>query len=358
MNRCFLFAFSLLVFLTGCSNQRIIDQIQIIQSISYDRVEDKIKGTVIYGTFEEKGKTKLLILETESDAYDDILPRLNAKSAFPIEKGQLRLILFGKEFAKQGVDTVIHGFSLDPDVGSRLQLGITEHQAGNMLASSKNVNLPFHLADKINQNIQKGNLPKMNLHLFLANFYGEGRDPYLPYFIHEKGEVKINGLALFKKGKYINNIDLRQSFILKMLVDGSKDGQYKIKIKENKKEGFILLRNLDAKAKYTINQIDPIPLISIDLTINAQLRHVPLEVDLTENNNILKLEKQMDEHFNKEVQKLISVFQEYEVDPLGLGDRVRAKSRNWDYGRFRELYPQLKTTVNTKVKIIQTGVGE
>ncbi|MBK5502749.1 MULTISPECIES: Ger(x)C family spore germination C-terminal domain-containing protein [unclassified Peribacillus] len=54
----------------------------------------------------------------------------------------------------------------------------------------------------------------------------------------------------------------------------------------------------------------------------------------------------------------MKLFQEYQVDPIGFGDMVRAKSRKWNYSRFQDMYPHLKTTVNTKVNIIQTGVGE
>jgi spore germination protein len=356
MKPFFLFIICFFVFITGCTSQRIIDKIQIVESISYDRHEDKFKGTAIYPTYEEKGKVVLNILKTESESYADILPRLNSKSTYPIEIGQLRMVLFGNEFAKQGIETFIKNLERDPNTGSRMQLGVAEDKAESILETSKKLTVPFHLSDKIDQNIKNGNLPKMNLHILLEHIYGEGRDPYLPYFIQEEGEVKIDGLALFKKGKYIDYINLRQAFIVKILMDGTQNGQYQIKIKENQNEGFILLKNLEAKAKYTINQIDRIPNISIDLIINAQIKAAPPWVNLTGDKNILKMENIVDEHFKKEVYDLISLLQELKVDPLGLGDRVRAKSRNWDYEHFQDIYPQLKITVNTKVKIIQTGI--
>jgi len=283
---------------------------------------------------------------------------MNTKSAHPIELGQLRLVVFGKKFAEQGISPVIESLKRDPVVGSRMQLGIADNTAENLLISGKNTNLPFHLSDKISQNIQNGNLPKMNLHLFLENFYNKGRDPYLPYLTIEEGRAHINGLALFKNGKYINHINLNQSFIVKMLIDGAKNGSYHININENKNDGFISLKNLDAKAHYTISQIDQVPNISIDLTMNTQIKDVPPWLNVTANKDILKMENLMNKHFNEEVHQLISLFQEYQVDPIGIGDMVRAKSRKWDYSRFQDMYPHLKTTVNTKVNIIQTGVGE
>ncbi|MGF2614574.1 Ger(x)C family spore germination protein [Rossellomorea vietnamensis] len=358
MQRIFLFMVSITVFLAGCTNQRIIDRVQIIQVLGYDIHDDKVKGTVIYPTYEEPGKTALHTLDAEADTFDYILEKLNTKSPHPIDAGQLRTVLFSKDFAEQGLEPVIEFMSKDPIVGSRMQLGITEPMAENIIQLSVNQKVPSHLYDKINQNIKHGNLPKTNLHVYLTDFYIEGKDPFLPYFIVEDGDVKIDGLAIFKKSKYINHINLEQSYLLKMLRDGTKNGQYEAKIKVDDSEGFIFLRRLDSNVEYTINQIEKNPNITIDLTLKTQIKRVPEWLNLTKNKDIEKTEKILEKHFNKEIQQLISLFQEYEADPIGIGDMIRASSRKWDYERYLSIYPDLKTTVNTHVKIIQTGAAE
>ncbi|MBR8645680.1 hypothetical protein KEH51_21720 [[Brevibacterium] frigoritolerans] len=52
------------------------------------------------------------IYKTVSDSNEDIIPRMNAKSAYPIETGKLDFILFGKEYARQGIEDVITNFAL------------------------------------------------------------------------------------------------------------------------------------------------------------------------------------------------------------------------------------------------------
>ncbi|NHN34947.1 Ger(x)C family spore germination protein [Paenibacillus agricola] len=354
-----LFAFSLIVFLTGCTlHTKIIDKIQIIQDLALDLQEGKIKGTVIYPRFEEKGKVKLNIYRTESDSYHDIFPRLSTKSPYPIETGKLSLVLFGKELANQGINEYIENLSREPHTASRIQLGIAMDKAGALLELSKNVNVPFHLSNKIEHNIEVGNLPRMNLHLFLERFYSLGRDPFLPYFITEEDEVKIDGLALLKEGKYVTNINMRDSLLLKMLLEGNQNGNYKIKINENNLEGFILLKNLDSKTKYTVNKIAPIPDISIDVTLKCQIQEAMPELDFTNIQGVLKAEKIINEHITQAMENLISLLKKNKVDPLRLGDRVRAKSRNWDNDQFQKVYPDLKTTVHINVDILQTGIIE
>ncbi|PLS18731.1 hypothetical protein CVD28_06340 [Bacillus sp. M6-12] len=359
MKLCFLLTFSLTFFLSGCGiHERIIDEVQIIEALGYDREEGKVKGIAIYPTFAEKGKVKLNTYKTVSDSYEDILPRMNAKSAYPIETGKLDFVLFGKEYATQGIEDVITNLARNPNTGSRMLLGIAKNTAEEILQSSNHVNLSFHLSKKINQNIENGNLPKMNLHLFLNNFHQEGRDQILPYFILEEDQIKIDGLALLKNGKYINHINLRKSFILKTLIEGFQNGQYKTKITHNKKEGFILLKNLDAKTTYTVENSDGIPSIFIDLTIHAEIEKASSWFDLEQDKDIVKLKGILNEHFKKEVQSLISLAQGYNVDPIGLGEKVRASSRNWDYQRFMDIYPEVKTTVNTNIYILNTGIEE
>ncbi|WP_440969600.1 Ger(x)C family spore germination protein [Peribacillus frigoritolerans] len=359
MKLCFLLTFSLTFFLSGCGiHERIIDEVQIIEALGYDREEDKVKGIALYPTFAEKDNIKLKIYKTVSDSYEDILPRMNAKSAYPIETGKLDFLLFGKEYATQGIEDVVTNFARNPNTASRMQLGIAENTAEDILQSSKHVNLSFHLSEKINQNIKSGNLPKMNLHMFLQNFHQEGRDQILPYFILEENQIKIDGLALLKNGKYINHINLRQSLILKTLIDGSQNGQYKTKITQNKKEGFILLKNMDAKTTYTVEKSEGIPSIFIDLTIHAEIEKASSWFDLKKDKDIVKLERILNEHFKVEVQRLISLAQGYNVDPIGLGEKVRAKSRNWDYQRFMDIYPEVKTTVHTNIDILNTGIEE
>lgn len=359
MKLCFLLTFSLTFFLSGCGiHERIIDEVQIIEALGYDREEGKVKGIAIYPIFAEQGNVKLKIYKTVSDSYEDILPRMNAKSAHPIETGKLDFVLFGKEYATQGIEDVVTNFARTPNTGSRMQLGIAENTAEDILQSSEHVNLSFHLSEKVNQNIESGNLPKMNLHMFLNNFYQEGRDPILPYLILEEDQIKIDGLALLKKGKYIDHINLRKSFILKTLIDGSQNGQYNTKITQNNKEGFILLKNLGAKTTYTVEKSEGIPSIFIDLTIHAEIEKAPSWFDLKKDKDIVKLKRILNEHFKEEVQSLISLAQGYNVDPIGLGEKVRATSRNWDYQRFMDIYPEVKTTVHTNIYILNTGIEE
>lgn len=359
MKKYFLGVFCINLFLVGCVNQRIIDHVQIIQVLGYDLKEDKVKGTVVYPTFEEQGKNIFHTLSTESETVDKVLINLNSKSSYPIDIGQLRTILFSKDLVEeQELDEFIEYLSRDPIIGSRLQIGITEGEVEEVIKSSMSEKVSAHFYDKINQNIKYAGLPKMNLHIFLNNFYSEGKDPYLPYFILEDGRAKIDGIALFKNGKYLNHINLEQSYLLSLLDAPLKHGSYETKVEDDNREGRIFLRSLDSKAKYKIKKNQKNPEINIKLFMKIQVKKGPKWIDLSKETDVQKTKKILESHFNKQIEQLISTFQEDEVDPVGIGERIKAKSRNWDYKHYLSFYPQMNISVDTNVDIIQTGLEE
>jgi spore germination protein len=55
---------------------------------------------------------------------------------------------------------------------------------------------------------------------------------------------------------------------------------------------------------------------------------------------------------------MIQQFQEKGIDPLGIGEEVRTRTRKWDQKKWKELYPDIKITVQAKVKIMESGVIE
>lgn len=93
----------------------------------------------------------------------------------------------------------------------------------------------------------------MNLHVILNHFYTEeGMAIYLISSL-KKGKLKINGLALLRHGQYVHKINMRQAFILKMLLQQhSGNGNYKANVKVNNQKNGLLLRNLASKTTYTV----------------------------------------------------------------------------------------------------------
>ncbi|MBM7563985.1 Ger(x)C family spore germination protein [Paenibacillus sacheonensis] len=358
--------------LSACTDQKIVNQICLVHAISFDTVAKGKKTAVLISHFKEQGKTDLEVLHTESKSYLS-LPRLNTQTNDPLERGQMRMVLFGKTSAEKGIGTVIHHLLRDPKFSSRLQLGVVERDASELLEITTKTQEPFFLSDMIEQNMRNGNLPLMNLHVSLFNYYGEGRDMFLPYFKIGRegaagsgghGEVKIDGLALFRSDRMITEISLKDAFLLKMLIQNSKNGSYTVPLAgkasnntNNQGEDFILLRSMHSKANYMVNNVHLIPSISIRLKLVTELQNVPDWVDVRSEEQLTRLEKTMGSYLKKEIEKFLSRLKENKVDPVGLGDLIRSRSKNWNAQDFEKIYQEIKTTVSVQVKIANTGSG-
>ncbi|ANB60944.1 Ger(x)C family spore germination protein [Anoxybacteroides amylolyticum] len=359
MKRTVCFVFLLTILLAGCKSSRIVDQVQIIHAMGYDWKNGKYIGTAIYPTFKQGPMTKPDILTTESSTTYDLIPRLSSKSALPIEEGQMRLVLFGESFAKKGITEIVHSLARNNKVGSHLQLAVAKGDAEELLRITAKTTLSdtLYLSNLVEQNIREMNLPNTNLHIFLYNYFGKGRDPFLPYFEKKGDFVKLEGLALFKDGHYVGRIDLRQSFLVKLLLDETKNGVYQIPISQNEKKGRVLLENLFATSQYSLKKGKQ-PIIDIYIRIRASVRDYPTWLDLAEAKNFHNVEKQMEKHLSQDIKRLISSFQKKEIDPLGIGDFVRSHTRHWDEKKFNKQYPALHIRPHVKVNIAETGIGQ
>lgn len=345
--------------LSACADQKIVNEICLVHTISYDTAGNGMKIAGVISHFKEQGTTELQVLHTEPSAKNGNLLRLNTQTNDPIEKGQLSMVLFGNTFAEKGVGNEVHNLLHDPKISSRLQLGVADREASELLENIQKTHEPFFLSDMIEQNIKNDNLPLMNLHVSLFNYYGEGRDMFLPYFKIVHGEVKIDGLALFRRDQKITEISMKDAFLLKMLVQNSKNGNYvvPVTVKAANKQGkdMILIRSMHSKANYVVHKVNPIPSISIRLKLVAQLQNAPDWVDLRSEEQLAQLEKTMGSYFEDEIENFLSLLKENKVDPVGLGDLVRSRSKVWNARDFEKIYQVINTTVNVQVKIDNAG---
>lgn len=345
--------------ITACGNPKIVNNIKLVQTVGYDAVENGVRTAALIANYEE-GKSKLEFFVTESNTIYDSSPRLRTKLDFPNEYGQMRMALFGETYARRGIKIATESLIRHPVISSRMHLGVADRDALEILNVTENKRDPYFLFDMIENSIRNGNLPMTNLHVTLFNYYGEGRDVFLPYFTVERGEIKIDGLALFKGDQFQTQISIRDTFLLKMLLGNSKSGSIMVPVRgPNQERGdYFLMNSIGSKSRLKVISVGPPASVSIQLKVDASVRDVPEWVDLTSEDQLASLEKMMEDYFENEIQKFVSLCKTNKVDPLGFGDLIRSRSYQWDARDFEDHYEALKTTVSVKVTIVQTGIGQ
>ncbi|MED0982738.1 Ger(x)C family spore germination protein [Bacillus paramycoides] len=359
--KIFLLCFTIIIFIfqSGCTQPNIVDTQRIIHVGGFDITKDKqFRGTILYPDYTKGVQSKPQTQSTTADTIETISSRLNAKSPHTVAVGQMRVVLFGKSFGERGISDVINNLQRDPNIGRDVQLALVDGSTEELLKHVK-ANGSLYLSDLLEQNIENETIPRTALNIFLYNFYSSGYDSFLPYIqVDEDQSASIKGLAFLKKDKVAMYTDKEGSFLLKLLINPTKNGRYEVPIRQGKQKGLIATQNLSGDSVCDVTQDGDIPKVHIRLKLNGLIKNAPDWLDLSKNENITYVKKHVEKTLEKHLNELIKQFQEKEIDPIGLREEIRSHSRKWSMKQIQEMYPSLDVAVNVQINVVQSGIGE
>ncbi len=338
--------------LTGCVRTKILDDLHLDSAIGYDYVDKElIEATVVVPIYNPDTSISSETFTETSSLSKEILVKIDSKSPKTVETGKLELILFSSELAGQGIFELVDNFQRDPNVSTNLSLAVVDGEVKEMLTTPfKNEDTGRYVSEIIEQNVNLGLLPKKNLHQFMFDYYATGKDPYLPLLKLENDQVEVSGIALFDKDKLVDQIDFSELFVFTVLAETSKNGSYKVR-------NDTYVRNLGSKRKFLVSNNKTNPEITINIQLEGIIRQHSGE-KIPHKKLYEKIEKQMEQDIKEQAEILIKKFQALKVDPLGLGEQVRSRTRNWDEKKWNDMYPTINVKVKMDVKITESGVVE
>ncbi|PWW32567.1 spore germination protein [Cytobacillus oceanisediminis] len=346
------------VFLTGCMNidQHILDDVQLVTGAAYKYVDDDtIELTAVFPNYQPDGSVKNETLTTTAILNKENRDKQSLQSDKPMVSGKLEVALYDRETAEKGIIELMDTLSRDPSIGANVYLAILDGNPKEVLSKQYgNIDNGIFLSNLIEQNVETGLIHKTNLHIFKYKLYAEGIDPMLPIIEQKEGKLNIKAIGLFEDDKLVDQIEQEKFFFLTLLLEpkGQKDA-YAIKTKEGRKAS---IENIKSVRKYDI----PKPMTSSEIKININIKAIIREYSngTVNKEKIKKIENELKEEIEKKSEEMIREFQEKGIDPLGIGEEVRTRTRKWDQKKWKELYPEIKITVQAKVKILEAGVIE
>ncbi|MBB5174508.1 Ger(x)C family spore germination protein [Texcoconibacillus texcoconensis] len=354
---------ALLLFITGCGpQQNILDEIRIMHTIGFDYIDDNhFRGTVtipIYGS-ETEGETRTEIITDTSRTAKDIKVKLDAQSSKRLHNGKLQSILFDETFLQEGVSELVDTFLRDPKIGMRVQLiGVEDKSVLDLLDQTYPIeeHVARYINDLVDQNIEDQNIPKTNLHIYLARFYDEGADPFIPVVKEKDENLKVNGIMTFNEDRAVCKLSLRESFMMKLLLEELNDGgAIEIALDEDENE-FTVLRNIMSEANYTFDFNDPSLSLQIDIDFKARINEYSGQtLSSSKLNEITSATK---EQIENEAGALVTQLQENNTDPLAIGMHARSKGYDISNDDWDETYKNLDVNINADVTILSTGIEE
>ncbi|KGM46476.1 Ger(x)C family spore germination protein [Neobacillus niacini] len=359
-----LFSIILILILTGCAEQKIIDDLALINAVSYD-VSDNEKNplrlTVTFPIITKDGKYDRKTISVEGKSSKEAREKVRLETNLKLESGQMRVSLFGHELAKQGLLPTLLSLARDPSVGTRAKLALAEDEASDILMlqiknEGQNATYLEQFLTKLNRENLRTNY---NIYQFLRDYYDDGIDPILPVFKVEKNNITYNGIGLFHADKVVGILKPAEARYLFLFREEMKEGSFidQIDVGEDEKATIMLNYELkDHKIEIPSTSTNP-KKASIYIELIGDVIEYTGREEISDTKVQKKIETIITKKINREGKKLIVKLQKLQVDPLGIRRYVRNKM---DYKEWKALdkyqsYQDMDIKIHAKVIVNSSG---
>jgi spore germination protein len=352
----------IIILLTGCAEQRIIDDLALINAVGYDLTENEsnpLKFTVTFPIITKDGNYDRKTIQVEGKSSKDAREKVRFKTNFKLESGQLRVSMFGQKLAKEGMLPYIHSLVRDPSIGTRLKLALAEDEASEVLMlqiknEGQNATYLEQFLTKLNRENLRANY---NIYQFLRDYYDDGIDPILPVFKVEKNNIAYNGIGLFHEDKLVDILNPSEARYLFLFREEMKKGVFLEQIDVGEESKASIMLNYQLKG----HRIE-IPATRKNASIYIELIGDVVEYTGKEDVSDPKIQKKIEniitEKINQEGKKLIIKLQKLQVDPLGINRYVRNKMTYNQWKALDQYQAYQDMNINLEANVILNSSGK
>ncbi|MBO7742745.1 hypothetical protein I8J29_00960 [Paenibacillus sp. MWE-103] len=340
--------------LAGCGNANIVNRIQVLIAVGFDREGGQCVGTAAYPNYIQR-KGSLAILKGRGKEPKMIMDQFERESPRKVRYNKLDTIVFSHDIAKQGLGEAISTVIRDPALGSNVLLAVSSCSAASVIASLDRQELENSPYNIVKQNIRSGGVPVSNLHLFLHDYYAEGKDPSMPSItLDETHALKIDGYALFKQDRLKLVLSPVEMTLFEVLNGKRVLGELPFDYGGN--HYSLSLHN--GRMRWSVGDARP-GAFRFDVRVNGSVRNLQgnrLASDIARSGPFAAaIELQMRDRLLALLRKI----QAAGLDSLGIGECYRSVDRKWNAAAFyRDVYPVLTFDVRVKANLQNSGAGE
>ncbi|KMK76025.1 Ger(x)C family spore germination protein [Alkalihalobacillus pseudalcaliphilus] len=350
---------SILLFmqLSGCVQTQIIDEVQHIHSAGFDYLsDDAVEVTISVPLYRTENVLMSDTLSAVAATSRAARIKLNNQSPKRLHSGKLKSLLVNIELAeKEGILSILDAFTRDPTIGLQNKICIVEGTVNDLLSSKyeHEEEVSTYIEELLRHNMEAQNIPKTNLYIFLNQYYGLGQDPYLPILRKHNNSIELSGIALLRGDRYVEKINVSDSFLLKLLCQPFNHGEYEIELREQ--DEYAMIRNVNAKPSYQIEKNTNKPQIDIHLKMSVQV--IEYSGNEISDEKLNEIHTQFKQDIREQSQALFQKLQQLHVDPIGLGGKVQAHNPHFIFEEWDDYYMnELIISIHPDITFLDKGV--
>lgn len=403
MKKIFLFLIVFcIVFLCGCSkSQREVDDYAYVIAIGIDKGgKDNLKVTLSFanpnkigsgkeGGAGEGGSENLINFTTETSGIYNALNVANDNISKVVNLSHVKLIVFSKEIAKEGLQKYVDGFVRELHVRPVTILAVCDKDPDGYLrkiSPKLEVNPEKYINDLFEKQ-QTTFISKTTLRDFYSWADSDAKDLALPYIgtlgeekseDYKEGEKSMSyniddnetsqtpkktdnksvilGSAFFKGDKMVGTGSNIENLYRLILEGNAKEVAYSIKDNGNNLTELSITQR--SKPKIKVDVSSKRPKATIDITIEADI--MSIEDRDVDKNEYLKIEQKLNADLEKNIKKYLNkTVKDLKVDPVGFGNKAKMNFLTFDKWKkynFKEKYPSMEYSVNVNSEVIRFGL--
>ena len=349
--------------LSGCKYNVRLSDMSIVQGLSVDYENKKTSLCVQYldlskgtGTTDKLESNITSVKSGVADNINQCVSTTSAGLSKPLFFGQNKVIVFGFDYVKNGIDDIgyiLEGVNSRPDV----LVAVCEQKGEDMIKSKENnARVPAQsLFEKIRTGEQIGYSVTVSVNDVVNLVESETSDLYLPLFTVSQDNSECSGIAVFSSNDYAASLNETESFgflLIKNLIDGANITVY------DKEFGNVGIEITSSKARnkayYDNDRVVMQTDLTMKLTLNDAQKTTDSRIGTEDAKRIEKLvNKRAEQMCKSAVEKCFS----NKSDPFMLG-KMLAKSNYSVYkekeNAWRENLPSVEYQINVKSNVRMT----
>jgi spore germination protein KC len=374
--------------LTGCWNNRELNEMAIVMAMGVDKVEETGEyrvtfqvvnpGTVAPGTTGGGGNgTPVTIFSGTEKTLFKAVRKTSQKVPRQLFFSHLKLLVIGETIAKEGIQDLFDFFERNPETRLTTKVLVTRDvEAESMLKiltpvekiPANGITRQMELTEKVwaeNVNIEMVDVVKGLVSeggeavisgVKIVGKLEEGNKKSNLEQTDPGALAEIKGVALFKEGKLRRWLDGDKVRGVLWLQNKIESSIITTDCKDQKEA--ISIEIVRAKTGVTAEVLAEKPIIHINIRQEGYVGEVTCPIDLTKKEEITKLEKEWERETEKQVMEAVKAAQSEKSDIFGFGEAVnRENPKAWEKMKkeWNKTFAEIEVDVNVDAFIRLTG---
>ena len=378
MRKLFLI-FPLLFILTGCYNYHELNDLAIVSAMSISKSKDSYHIAIqVVNTVKEQDATSsdepsFINYKASGKSLQKAFSNIIKDTPKKIYGNQMQLLIIDEGLAREGISDILDFLARDPNIRNEFYVAIgRDKDILDVLTPLDNVS-GKNILDKLkasNEDLGIANMVTFND--LIANFQNKNIEVALPTIKidgnRSEDDVKsdleesfpdkrivISNLSIFKNNKLLGYLNERESLAYNFIMDNI---THAIIVNKYKNSSYISLELINSKTKKDIDIKNK--LVKINIKGKASITESNYNINLTHEDNIKKIEKDLNKNIEKIIKESIdNNASKYSSDIYGFKEMCYKSSPKYYKKVFKEwdkdLFNNIKVKVKSDIEIVEQG---